>query len=178
MSYAWVARHSRPPGLAARLSPGALPRLDPKGSEAEWAIRRTLNATASRTLRCEVDVRSYRELQPFVTLDGSEIREWAGPVSAPARNQSLAEATIPVGGATTAHYHVAAEELYLVAAGRGRLILDGEQRLIEAGDCAVIRPGATHKLFNIGEQPLRVVCACSPAYSDEDTFLTESSGRD
>jgi hypothetical protein len=52
-----------------------------------------------------MEVRSYDELQAFTTLDGSQIREWAGPVSAPARNQSLAEATIPVGGATTEHYH-------------------------------------------------------------------------
>lgn len=120
-----------------------------------------------------VHISSYERIEPFITLDGSEIREWAGPVSAPARNQSLAEATIPVGGATTAHYHRVTEELYLVSAGRGRLVLDGEERLLEAGDCALIPPGATHKLLNVGEEPLRVLCACSPAYSDADTCLTE-----
>lgn len=118
-------------------------------------------------------VSSYGELQAFTTLDGSQIREWAGRVSAPARNQSLAEATVPVGGATTAHYHRLTEELYLVTAGRGRLVLDGEERVIEEGDCALIPPGAQHKLFNVGEGPLRVLCACAPAYSDTDTCLTE-----
>ncbi len=118
-------------------------------------------------------VRSYAQLKPFVTLDGSEIREWAGPVSAPARNQSLAEATIPPGGATTEHYHRVSEELYLVSAGQGRLLMDGEERLISEGDCALIPPGARHKVFNIGAGPLRIVCACSPAYSQEDTCLTE-----
>src|ERR1039458_352213 len=58
--------------------------------------------------------RSHAQIEPFVTLDGSEIREWAGPVSMPAKNQSLAEAMIPVGGATTEHYHRLSEELYLV----------------------------------------------------------------
>ncbi|HEY4428250.1 MAG TPA: cupin domain-containing protein [Solirubrobacteraceae bacterium] len=120
-----------------------------------------------------VHVRSYAELAPFVTLDGSEIREWAGRVAAPAQNQSLAEATIPVGGATTEHYHRLSEELYLVSAGSGRLVVDGEERMIGEGDCALIPPGARHKLFNVGPAPLRVVCACSPAYSDEDTQLTE-----
>jgi mannose-6-phosphate isomerase-like protein (cupin superfamily) len=120
-----------------------------------------------------MEVRSYSEIKPFKTLDGSEIREWAGPVSAPACNQSLAEATIPVGGATTAHYHRLTEELYLVTSGRGRLILDGEEREIGEGDCALILPGATHKLHNVGDIPLRIVCACAPAYSDEDTVLTE-----
>jgi mannose-6-phosphate isomerase-like protein (cupin superfamily) len=128
-----------------------------------------------------MEVRSYSEIEPFITLDGSEIREWAGrapagragAASAPARNQSLAEATIPVGGATTAHYHRRTEELYLVTAGRGRLIVDGEERFIAEGDCALIPSGCNHKLHNIGEQPLRILCACSPAYSDEDTCLTE-----
>jgi mannose-6-phosphate isomerase-like protein (cupin superfamily) len=118
-------------------------------------------------------VRSYAELEPFVTLDGSEIREWAGRVSAPAHNQSLAEATVPVRGATTEHYHRVSEELYLVSAGRGRLIVEGEERLIAQGDCALIPPGARHKVFNVGDEPLRIVCACAPAYSHEDTFLTE-----
>jgi mannose-6-phosphate isomerase-like protein (cupin superfamily) len=118
-------------------------------------------------------VRSYAQIEPFLTLDGSEIREWAGRVSAPARNQSLAEATIPPGGSTTEHYHGVSEELYLVSAGEGRLILDGEERTISQGDCALIPPGARHKVFNLGAEPLRLVCACSPAYSDEDTHLTE-----
>jgi mannose-6-phosphate isomerase-like protein (cupin superfamily) len=120
-----------------------------------------------------VHITSYAEIEPFQTLDGSQIREWAGPVSAPAENQSLAEATIPRGGATTEHYHRRTEELYLVSAGRGRLLIDGEERLLEQGDCALIPPGARHKLFNVGEQPLRVICACAPAYSDADTVLTE-----
>jgi mannose-6-phosphate isomerase-like protein (cupin superfamily) len=120
-----------------------------------------------------MEVTSYSDIEAFTTLDGSEIREWAGAVSAPAKNQSLAEATIPVGGATTAHYHRITEELYLVTDGRGLLIVDGEERVIAEGDCALIPPGATHKLFNVGPEPLRIVCACAPAYSDEDTVLTE-----
>jgi mannose-6-phosphate isomerase-like protein (cupin superfamily) len=118
-------------------------------------------------------VTSYAAIAPFQTLDGSKIREWAGPVSAPAENQSLAEATIPVGGATTEHYHRLTEELYLVSAGQGRLLIDGEERTIGEGDCALIPPGARHKLYNVGQEPLRVICACAPAYSDADTCLTE-----
>ncbi|HTZ86025.1 MAG TPA: cupin domain-containing protein [Solirubrobacteraceae bacterium] len=120
-----------------------------------------------------MEVRSYSELPAFTTLDGSEIREWAGKLAMPACNQSLAEATIAPGGATTEHYHVLTEELYLIVEGRGRLVIDGEERPVGEGDCALIPPGARHKLFNAGEQPLRVLCACAPAYSDEDTVLTE-----
>jgi mannose-6-phosphate isomerase-like protein (cupin superfamily) len=118
-------------------------------------------------------VRSYEEIKPFTTLDGSEIREWAGAVSAPAQNQSLAEATIPVGGATTEHLHRSSEELYLISAGRGLLVIDGEERVVAVGDCALIPPGAAHKVFNVGGEPLRIVCACAPPYSDADTVLLE-----
>jgi mannose-6-phosphate isomerase-like protein (cupin superfamily) len=118
-------------------------------------------------------VRSYRDLEPFVSLDGSQIREWAGRVSAPAQNQSLAEAIIAPGGATTEHYHRTSEELYLVTAGEGRLVIDGEQQLLREGDCALIPPGARHKLFNTAAVPLKILCACAPAYAEQDTCLTE-----
>lgn len=115
----------------------------------------------------------YEDLKPYVTADGSTIREWAGPGYSPARNQSLAEATVAPGEATTAHYHGRSEELYLVTAGQGRLRVGDEERDVKAGDCAVILPGTVHKLWNTGDEDLVVVCACAPAYSHDDTFLVE-----
>jgi mannose-6-phosphate isomerase-like protein (cupin superfamily) len=120
-----------------------------------------------------VDVTRYDDIEPFITKDGSEIREWAGRAAAPAVNQSLAEATLAPGRVTTEHFHRQSEELYLVTAGSGRLRVDGEEREIATGDCVVIPPGARHKLWNTGDELLRIVCACSPAYSHEDTILTE-----
>lgn len=111
--------------------------------------------------------------EPFVTLDGSTIREVAGRRTLPSEHQSLAEATVPVGGATTAHYHPRSEELYFFTAGTGRLRIGDEERDVRAGDCAVIPPGAEHKLRNTGDAPLVLLCCCAPPYSDEDTVLTE-----
>lgn len=114
------------------------------------------------------------ELEPYVTRDGSTIREWAGPgYPAPAMNQSLAEATVAPGASTIAHYHRRSEELYLVAAGSGRLRVGEEEREVRVGDCVVIPPGEPHQLHNSGDADLVVVCACSPAYTHEDTFLVE-----
>lgn len=119
-----------------------------------------------------MDVSRRSELQAYRTKDGSEIREWAGPgYPAPARNQSLAEATVAPGASTAAHFHRASEELYLVTAGRGLLRIGTEEREVETGDCAVIPPGTVHQLRNTGAGELVVVCACSPPYSHEDTFL-------
>ena len=71
----------------------------------------------------------YDQLEPYVTRDGSTIREWAGPgYAAEARNQSLAEATVAPGGVTIEHLHRRSEELYLVTAGSGVLRVGDEER--------------------------------------------------
>lgn len=115
------------------------------------------------------------DLEAFTTLDGSTIREIAGPAWTPARNQSLAEATVPPGTATIAHLHHRAEELYFFTAGRGRLRVGDEEREVGPGDCAVIPPGTPHKLWNIGEERLVLLCCCAPAYSHADTELLEEA---
>ena len=121
---------------------------------------------------CAMHVSDLDAAKAFVTLDGSTIRELAGRVSLPAENQSLAEATVPVGGATAEHYHVVSEELYFFTAGAGRLRVGDDVRDVRAGECVVIPPGAVHKLTNTGTQPLTLLCCCAPAYSDDDTVLT------
>jgi mannose-6-phosphate isomerase-like protein (cupin superfamily) len=115
------------------------------------------------------------DLDSFTTLDGSAIREIVGPAWTPARNQSLAEATVPAGGATTAHFHRAAEELYLFTSGRGRLRVGDDEREVRPGDCAVIPPGTIHKLWCTGSEPLVLLCCCAPAYSHEDTVLVDEA---
>jgi mannose-6-phosphate isomerase-like protein (cupin superfamily) len=51
--------------------------------------------------------------------------------------------------------------------------LGDEERDVAAGDTVVIPPGVEHKVWNTGAEPLRLLCACAPAYSHEDTVLTE-----
>ena len=75
-------------------------------------------------------------------------------------------------GATAEHYHRASEELYFFTSGTGRLRVGDEQRDVRAGECVVIPPGEIHKLVNTGDDPLRLLCCCAPAYSDDDTVLT------
>jgi mannose-6-phosphate isomerase-like protein (cupin superfamily) len=111
--------------------------------------------------------------RPFVTADGSTIRELAGVPTGNAVNQSLAEATVPPGAETIEHLHRSSEEIYLFTSGAGRLRLGGEEADVRAGDAVVIAPGTPHKLFNPGAEPLMLLCCCAPAYSDEDTVLLE-----
>lgn len=110
--------------------------------------------------------------RPFITSDGSRIRELAGLPSGNAAQQSLAQATVPAGTETAEHYHRVAEEIYLFTHGEGRLRLAGEEAPVSAGDCVVIAPGERHKLLNPGPEPLVLLCCCAPAYTHEDTVLT------
>ena len=109
--------------------------------------------------------------ESFVTKDGSEIRELAGVPTGNAENQSLAEATVPPGGETEEHYHRLSEEIYFFTHGSGRLRLGDEESEVTVGDTVVIPPGTRHKLWNTGEEPLKLLCCCSPPYSHEDTVL-------
>jgi mannose-6-phosphate isomerase-like protein (cupin superfamily) len=114
--------------------------------------------------------------ESFITADGSSIRELAGIPSGNSVNQSLAEATVPPGGETLEHFHRVSEEIYFFTAGAGRMRLGTEESEVRAGDTVVIAPGVKHKLWNAGEEPLVLLCCCSPAYSHEDTVLLEGGG--
>lgn len=132
------------------------------------------SAPRETTLRTmDMHVSSLNTLEPFTTQDGSEIRELVGPAWTPAEKQSLAEATIPAGGATVEHFHRDTEELYYVVAGSARMRLGESERELAVGDCVVIPPGQRHKIWNTGDASLRILCCCAPAYSHEDTVLTE-----
>ena len=120
-----------------------------------------------------MDVVRREQREPFITADGSTIRELAGIPSGNATNQSLAEAVVPAAGTTIAHFHRHAEEIYLFTDGSGRMRLGEEEHRVRAGDCVVIPAGIAHKLWADEQVPLVLLCCCSPAYSHEDTVLLE-----
>ena len=114
---------------------------------------------------------AYSSIEPYVTKDGSEIRELMHPSVHGNRNQSLAEATVPPGMKTALHRHRLTEEIYHITSGAGMMTLGGEQFAVVVGDTVCIAPGTPHCIKNTGEAPLRILCACSPAYSHDDTEL-------
>jgi mannose-6-phosphate isomerase-like protein (cupin superfamily) len=113
-----------------------------------------------------VNVSSLRTAEPFTTKDGSTIRELHHTAE-----QSLAEATLEPDQATERHYHRLSEEIYFVLKGAGDMEVDGEHRRIAVGDAVLIPAGAWHTLHNNGTSELRILCACSPPYSHEDTYF-------
>ena len=102
-----------------------------------------------------MEVVDYETLEPFTTKDGSTIREY---LHSPA--QSLAEATLEPGQATTRHYHAVSEEIYLLVGGGGTMELDGETRAVGEGDAILIPPGAWHEL-RAGPDGVRLLCVAA-----------------
>ena len=120
-----------------------------------------------------MDVRNVEQIPPFITKDGSEIRELLAYRNSCIQQQSLAEARLPVGSATTPHYHPSAEEIYFILEGIGRMQIDQDVRTVEPGDAIAIPPGAAHQISNTGVSTLRFLCCCAPAYEHEDTVLAQ-----
>jgi mannose-6-phosphate isomerase-like protein (cupin superfamily) len=111
-------------------------------------------------------VESLDRVEPFVTKDGSTIRELHHSAA-----QSLAEATLEPSEATQRHYHAKTEEIYFVVKGSGDMEVDGEHRRVRPGDAILIPAGAWHTLENDGNSELRILCCCVPPYSHDDTFF-------
>jgi mannose-6-phosphate isomerase-like protein (cupin superfamily) len=122
-----------------------------------------------------MEITNLDEVAPFTTKDGSEIRELLAHRNSAIRNQSLAEARLPAGGATQEHYHARTEEIYYITNGAGRIRIDGEIHDVKCGDAIAILPGQKHKLWNTGTGTLHLLCCCAPAYEHEDTVITESA---
>lgn len=115
----------------------------------------------------------YSDIKPYVTKDGSEIRELLHPDAHGARNQSLAEATVLPGHRTHLHLHHQTEEIYHVTTGQGRMTLGEDVFAVGPGDSILIPPGTPHCIEATDCEPLRILCSCSPAYSHEDTQLLD-----
>jgi mannose-6-phosphate isomerase-like protein (cupin superfamily) len=121
-----------------------------------------------------MDVVNLAAAPPFTTKDGSEIRELLAYRNSAIRNQSLAEARLPVGAATQPHFHPCAEEVYFLLGGRGRMQLEDAIRDVGPGDAIAIPPGMRHQITNTGSETLRFLCCCAPCYEHEDTVMVEN----
>lgn len=114
------------------------------------------------------------DIAPYITRDGSAIRELMHPDVHGNRAQSLAEAVVAAGARTLLHRHRETEELYHVTAGEGVLTLGSERLKVSPGDTALIPPGTPHCIEATGAEALRILCCCSPAYRHEDTEILET----
>lgn len=114
-------------------------------------------------------VHSLDKQKPFTTADGSTIRSILDATNAPVEKQSLAEASLPMGGQTERHYHKLSEEIYFMLNGEATIEIDGESQVVSANDAILIPAGSWHQITAISD--IRFLCCCAPVYSHEDTYF-------
>ena len=114
---------------------------------------------------------AYASITPYVTKDGSQIRELMHPAQHGNRAQSFAEAVVAPGARTQMHRHAVTEEIYHITQGAGSMTLGARQFNVAVGDTICIAPGTAHCIACVGAVALKILCACAPAYAHEDTEL-------
>lgn len=118
-----------------------------------------------------MDIVNRADAPPFTTVDGSTIRELMAHRNSCIRQQSLAEARLGVGRATTPHHHAVTEEIYYILSGTAEMTLGDQTRPVGPGDAIAIPPGIRHTIRNTGGGELVFLCTCAPGYEHSDTFL-------
>ncbi|RLS31493.1 MAG: cupin domain-containing protein [Planctomycetota bacterium] len=118
-----------------------------------------------------MDIVNQRDAVAFITADGSTIRELLAHRNSSIRNQSLAEARLAPGMATTPHHHKVTEEIYYILSGEAEMTLATKTQRVGPGDAIAIPPGDRHSIRTIGNVELVFLCSCAPGYESTDTFL-------
>ena len=118
---------------------------------------------------------STSDIRPYITNDGSGIREIIHPDRDHRALMSLAEATVDPGMKTFLHRHNESQEIYHITQGSGVMTLGNNFMEISAGDSVLIPAGTGHCVENTGEVPIRIMCCCSPPYSHEDTEILNNN---
>jgi mannose-6-phosphate isomerase-like protein (cupin superfamily) len=78
---------------------------------------------------------------------------------------SIARARVLPGVTTRWHRLTGVTERYVIAAGTGRVDLEGlEAAVVTAGDVVRIPPGIAQRITNIGPEDLVFYCVCTPRY--------------
>ncbi|MGC8886556.1 MAG: cupin domain-containing protein [Verrucomicrobiia bacterium] len=121
-----------------------------------------------------MEIKNIESVVSFITKDGSEIRELLAYRNSSIKNQSLAEARVPISGSTLEHYHIKSEEIYFILEGKGKIKIEDETAIVTKGDAIAILPNKRHKIWNIGDNVLKILCCCAPAYEHNDTVITET----
>lgn len=85
---------------------------------------------------------------------------------------------IPVGGEIGEETHGHVEQTLFFMSGMGKVILNGEESSINAGDVVVVTPGTKHNFLNTGTEPLKVYTIYAPANHIDGRIHTTKADAD
>jgi mannose-6-phosphate isomerase-like protein (cupin superfamily) len=109
-------------------------------------------------------------LHPYLTLERCFIAENFSD-----KEVSIAVATVKPGITTKAHRLEGIQEIYIITAGEGMIVLSGlEPAQVSVGDVIVIPAGASQKITNTGKTDLEFYCVCTPRFNEACYFDDEA----
>ena len=106
--------------------------------------------------------------QLLLTPHGSEIRPLIDRTTSPITQCSLAEETLPPGASVTPHHHEVLEEVYYILSGQGMMKVGDEEQAVGTGDAIYIPKHHRHTLTNTGQEAMKILLVCGPAFYFED----------
>ena len=109
-----------------------------------------------------------RDTKIVRTPHGSEIRPLIDRTTSSINQCSLAEEILPPGASVSPHHHEVIEEIYYVIEGEGVMKINEEEREVGEGDAIYIPRFSRHTLTNTGEEPMKIILVCGPAFFYED----------
>ena len=62
------------------------------------------------------------------------------------------------------------EQVYVISAGRGRMLVGEEERQVGPGELVYVPPGAVHGIENTSEEVLTYISAATPALDAEAAY--------
>ena len=65
-------------------------------------------------------------------------------------------ARLPVGSSIGMHTHETNSEIIMILSGKARIMMDGEEELLTAGQVHYCPKGHTHSTLAVGEEELRI----------------------
>ena len=74
------------------------------------------------------------------------------------KNLVISSTTLHPGKSTRGHSHSGQEEVYMIISGSGSMELDNKKIDIQGGEMVLIEDGVFHRVHNLGEVDLYMVC--------------------
>ena len=115
-------------------------------------------------------LKRIEDFKSFRSVDGCEIVEVIGLKTTETKEVSVAYATIKPKQETYPHKH-GFTEVYVILQGKGIIYMNSKNKPIRRGDNILIPKGTWHHVKNTGKTNLKIMCICTPAFTEKKTKL-------
>lgn len=78
------------------------------------------------------------------------------------KRSQLVVMNISVGEDIGEEMHEHVEQILYFQSGSGKVVIDGKESVVGAGDIVIVSPGATHNVINAGSDPLIIATIYVP----------------